>query len=184
MGDTKRTKKKFERPRKPWEKDRILYEKELIKSYGYKNKKEIWRFSAMLRGFRAQARNIVASRTEQAKKEGQNLLKRLYNMALLDKDATFDDVLELTIDDISKRRLVSMVVKKGLARTPKQARQFITHKHIVVAGRKINSPNYIVLRDEEDKIEFASNSPFKNPNHPLIAAMNKVSEEVKEDGSK
>lgn len=187
MGDTKKLKRKFERPRKPWEKNRIIYERELINKYGFKNKKEIWRFKALLRGFRAQARNIVAAHTPQAKKEGENLLKRLHKMGLLTEKSTFDDVLELTIDDISKRRLTSVVVSKGLARTPKQARQFIVHKHIMIGDKKVASPNYIVLKDDEANVKFAANSPYSTRDHPLIDAMKKVSkpgEKVKENGKK
>ena len=179
MGNIKKLKKSFERPKKPWEKDRILQEKELIKKYGYMNKKEIWRFNALLRGFRQQAREIFASTSAQSKKEGENLLKKVFNMGLLDEKATFDDILGLTIDDISKRRLVSFVVSKGIARTPKQARQFIVHKHILVNGKKVNAPNYLVLRKEENNIEFADNSILKDPNHPLIVAMSKISKDAK-----
>ncbi len=179
MGDIKKTKKKFERPKKPWEKNRIIIERELINTYGFKNKKEIWRFKALLRGFRAQARNIVASRTSQAKKEGENLLNRLKRMGLLDAKSDFDDILELSIDDISKRRLVSLLVSKGLARTPKQARQFITHKHVIVNGRKVASPNYLVLKEEEGSISFAGNSPFDKKGHPLIDSMKGLGAKVK-----
>ncbi|MFA5333530.1 MAG: 30S ribosomal protein S4 [Candidatus Nanoarchaeia archaeon] len=179
MGDIKKLKKSYERPKKPWEKDRILQEKELKKKYGYFSKKEIWGFNALLRGFRQQARKIFASTSEQSKKEGENLLKKIYNMGLLDEKATFDDVLGLSIDDISKRRLVSFVVSKGIARTPKQARQFIVHKHILVNGKKVNAPNYIVLRKEENNIEFADNSVLKDPKHPLIAAMANISRDIK-----
>jgi len=174
MGDIKKLKKKFERPRKPWEKNRIIAERELSNTYGYKNKKEIWRLNALLRGFRAQARTIVASRSAQAKIEGENLLRRLERMGLLNKDSSFDDVLELSIDDISRRRLLSLVLKKGIARTPKQARQFIVHKHIMVGDKKVSSPNYIVLKEEEDSIMFAGNSCFTQRDHPLISSMREI----------
>ncbi|MDD4353638.1 MAG: 30S ribosomal protein S4 [Candidatus Nanoarchaeia archaeon] len=179
MGNIKKLKKSYERPKKPWEKDRILQEKELIKKYGYGTKKEIWRFNALLRGFRQQSRAIFASTSAQSKKEGENLLKKVYNMGLLDEKATFDDILGLTIDDISKRRLVNFVVSKGLARTPTQARQFIVHKHILVNGNKVDSPNYIVLRKEENNIEFADNSVLKDPKHPLIVSMASISKDTK-----
>ena len=192
MGDIKKLKKTYDRPRKPWEKERIIEEKELKKKYGYKNKQEIWRFNALLRGFRQQAREIFASDSPQKKKEGENLKAKLFNMALLEKDSTFDGILGLTIDDISKRRLLSLVLSKGFARTPKQARQFITHKHVSINGKKITSPNYIVLRDEESGIEFSENSCLKNDNHPLIESMKSISkgndekiiEEIKKEAKK
>ncbi|MDD2678993.1 MAG: 30S ribosomal protein S4 [Candidatus Nanoarchaeia archaeon] len=178
MGDIKKLKKSYERPKKPWEKDRIIHEKELMKKYGYLNKKEIWHFNALLRGFRQQAREIFGSDSPQKKKEGENLLKKLFTIGLLDEKATFDDVLGLSIEDISKRRLISLVLSKGLARTPKQARQFISHKHILVNKKKVSSPNYIVLRADDNLIEFADNSVFKNPLHPLISEINAISKDA------
>ena len=41
----KRKQKKYSRPRKIYDKPRIEEENELIKKYGLKNKKEIWRFN-------------------------------------------------------------------------------------------------------------------------------------------
>lgn len=181
MGHPKKPKKKYLRPGKPWEKERIIRERDIINTYGYKNKKEIWGFTAMLRGFRAQARKIVALGNEQAKKEGENLLNRLIKMGLLDKKSTLDNVLELTINNISERRLLTLVMRQGLARTPKQARQFVTHRHIMVGGKVVTSPNYIVLKDEEKNIIFTSNSPFKSKHHPLIEQMNAAGKKNKKE---
>ncbi|MFQ6105734.1 MAG: S4 domain-containing protein, partial [Candidatus Hydrothermarchaeaceae archaeon] len=36
--------------------------------------------------------------------------------------------------------------------TPKQARQFVVHGHIYVAGGRVTVPSYIVQSDEENKI--------------------------------
>mgnify|MGYP001773173473 CR=1 FL=1 len=78
---------------------------------------------------------------------------KLYKLGLLNEGATLDDVLGLTVKDILNRRLQTIVYKKGLANTPKQARQFIVHGHVKINGRKIIYPSYLVNRDEEDKIE-------------------------------
>ena len=42
MGDPKRLRRKYEPPRRPWEKIRIDEEKTLMEEYGLKNKKEVW----------------------------------------------------------------------------------------------------------------------------------------------
>ncbi len=36
----------------------------------------------------------------------------------------------------------------------------ITHKHILVAGKKVSSPSYLVPLEEETTIQFAQRSPF------------------------
>ena len=76
-------------------------------------------------------------------------MDKLYRLGLLDKDATLDDVLSLTVQDILERRLQTVVWRKGLARTIKQARQFIVHGHVYVNGRRVTVPSYWVKRGEE-----------------------------------
>ncbi len=44
------------------------------------------------------------------------------------------------------------MVNKKLTTTPKSARQLITHKKILVDGRVIDSPSYVVPVDMENKI--------------------------------
>ena len=59
------------------------------------------------------------------------------------------EILSLTKEDYMKRRLQSIVVKKGYAKTHKQARQLITHKHITINGNSIDSPSHITTLKEE-----------------------------------
>jgi len=153
MGDPRRRfKKKYEKPRHPWQADRIEEEKKLLKEYGLKNKRELWRTMSIVRNFRRNARRLLALRTEQARKEEKQLLSKLQRMGLLKEEATLDDVLSLTVEDLLNRRLQTMVYEKGLARTIRQARQLIVHGHILVNGRKVTIPSYFVKPEEENLI--------------------------------
>lgn len=161
MGDPKKTRRKYITPKHPWRMERIERERALAKKYGLKNRKEIWKMETVLRKYRRQARRLLALKTEQAKTEERQLLDRLQRLNVLKKGSTLDDVLALTIDDVMERRLESLVFKKGLANTPRQARQFITHGHILVNGRKITSPSHLVSSEEEKKITFSDHSSVK-----------------------
>ena len=154
----RKLKKKLKRPRKPWDKERIEREAELMKKYGLRRKREIWKAEEILRKFRRRARRLAA---EKNKEEEKILIQKLARMGLLNENATLDDVLSLTVENILDRRLQTLVFKKGLAKTPKQARQFITHGHIAVGGRRTVYPSYLVPRDEEDKIKFYGKSLVK-----------------------
>jgi small subunit ribosomal protein S4 len=181
MGDPKFTRRKFERPTHPWIADRIREEWAIGKKYGLKSKRELWKVQFYLRTCRAQARSLQAKlrlEDEQAKKETSLLLRRLNRLGILKEGASsVDDVLALNIDTIMGRRLESIVFYKGLARSPKQSRQFITHGHIIVNGRRVTIPGYLVRKDEEDKIEFHSRSPLVDPKHPLRRPPEEVVEE-------
>ena len=73
---------------------------------------------------------------------------------------SLDDVLSLTIENLLERRLQTLVWKRGLAKTPYQARQLITHGHIVLSQRKVTIPSYIVSPTEEGSLSFSEGSSF------------------------
>jgi len=97
---------------------------------------------------------------ERATEIQQTLIKKLVSLGVLGPDAGFEDVLLITVDDILKRRLQTIVFEKGLAKTIYQARQFVVHGHIQVAGKKINAPSYIVKKAEEDMVGYVAKSPL------------------------
>jgi small subunit ribosomal protein S4 len=160
MGDPRKRKKKYETPTHPWQKDRIDDERELKRKYGLKNKKEIWKAQSMLRNIRGQARTLLGVSTEQSKKETEDLMLRLRKLSILKEDADLDHVLGLSIQDVLDRRFQSLVVRKGLAVNANQARQMIVHGHIVIGGRRVTAPSYLVTAEEEELITYAAKSPF------------------------
>ncbi|MCL5803660.1 MAG: 30S ribosomal protein S4 [Thermoplasmataceae archaeon] len=170
MGDPKFPKKKYSTPRHPWEKDRIDSEKEIVVKYGLKNKRELWKSQAMLDSFRSQARKLQAKlRTEDqfSQKQFQELIKRLSRYSILGQNASLDDILSLTIDDILQRRLQTIVFRKNLARTPKQARQLITHGHVEFDGRRVNVPGIMVEGSKEETIRYSERSVLNDDLHPI-----------------
>ena len=131
MGDPKFSRKKYVRPSSPWEAERIKVENELLKKYGLKNKKELWRTQSVLRRFRQRARilqALIRAGDKQAVKEKDELISRLGKMGLLPLEgATLDDVLSLDVEAVLSRRLQTLAFVKGLSFTPRQASQFIIH---------------------------------------------------------
>jgi len=160
MGDPRRLKKKFKKPKHPFQKERLMEELEFLGKYGLRNKREYWKMRTMLGNWRRIARQSRTLSKEQALEVQQTLIRKLDRLGIIGSEAEFEDVLLLTTEDLLKRRLQTLVYEKGLAGTVYQARQYITHGHIQVRGKKINAPSYIVKREEEDYIGFAPNSPI------------------------
>ena len=126
-----------------------------------RRKRELWKAQSVLRNFRRRARELLANPDEKLINE---LLGKLYRLGLLEKDASLEDVLKLNVEDVLERRLQTVVFKKGLAKTLKQARQFIVHGHIAIDGRRFPFPGALVRREWEDKIGYYFKSPVaKNP---------------------
>ncbi len=170
MGDPRRLRKKLEGPRHPFNKTRIEEEMEYLGNFGLRNKKEIWKPQTILRNFRERARTSLALPEHQREKERLILVRKLYRMGIMpNEDGLIDDVLSLTIEQFLKRRLQSIVHELGLAKTPWQARQMITHGHIAIGGKKVTSPSYHVTRGEEEFIKYAPSSSYNDPAHPTLS---------------
>jgi small subunit ribosomal protein S4 len=162
VGDPKSSRKKWEGPGHPWIKSRLETEMKIIGKYGLRNKKELWTAETIVRTLRHQARNLLALPEPQRSEVGKSLLERLYKLGLIGKESSLDDILGLTSENVLERRLQTIILKKGMAKTIYQARQFITHGHIAINGKRVTNPGYLVTREDEDKITYALGSPIKD----------------------
>jgi len=169
MGQPKKPKKKYATPKHPWKEDRIRSERELMKKYGLKNHREIWKAKTYLGKYRKQARVLLAQTAtggEQVKRETGQLLMHLSRMGILKAGAGLDDVLALETEMVLSRRLQTLVYLKGLSSTPDQARQLINHGHIALNDKKVTIPSYMVPKDEENNIGYTFSSPLNELSHP------------------
>lgn len=154
MGSIKKQRKKFSKPDHPWQKERIAEEKEIVKQYGLRRKFEVWKMDSMLKKFLHRAKTIIGEKSLQSDLEKKQLLERLHLLGLLKKDSKVEDVLNLKLKDFLDRRLQTLVHRKQIAKTIKQAREFIVHEHIAVGSRKITTPSYLVSIEEEPHIRL------------------------------
>ncbi len=173
----KRKKKKYNKPRKKFDKVRIEEENILIKRYGLKNKKEIWKADAEINKIRTKAKKLITGTEE----EKQKLIQKLISTGF--KVENIADILGLDKENILKRRLQTILVEKKLARTPKQARQLITHKKVMIEGKKVNSPSYIISLDKENKIEIIP-AKLKKRKKVGVKEEEKIKEENKSEEEK
>ena len=161
MGDPKKPRKRFTPPRNPWRSDQLSQELFLLGTYGLRNKRELWRAQTKLSNFRKQARQLLAAPSDIRGREEPKLLNHLGRIGLIQTvQSTVDDVLSLTIENLLERRLQTLVWKRGLAKSPYQARQLITHGHIALNQRKITIPSYLVYTNEEGSLSYREGSSF------------------------
>ena len=152
MGDPKKTRKQYSRPRSPWRADQLAQELYLLGTFGLRNKRELWKAQTQLSSVRKQARTLLAATEAVRLREEKKLLDSLRTRGLIKEGATLDDILSLTVEDILARRLQSMVFKKGMAVSPLHSRQLVVHGHVAVGDRTITIPGYEVDAEEEGEI--------------------------------
>ena len=146
MGDIKRKRKLFSRPKKLFDRVRMDEENILIKKYGLKNKREIWKAKSAVSKLRRRAKALIGKDEKEQRVFFDKLNKMGFNIA------DVSDVLALTEENLFERRLQTFLFKKKMANTVKQARQLIVHKNVLVDGKVVNIPSFIVTKELEEKI--------------------------------
>jgi small subunit ribosomal protein S4 len=167
----KRKHKTYSRPKRPFDKVRIEEEAKIKKEFGLKNKREIWKAEAKINKMREKAKKLITA----DEKSKQSFFEKLQKSGL--NVNSIEDVLSLDKKDILNRRLQTVVHKKRLVPTSKTARQMIVHKKVLVDGKAVNRPSYIV------PVELENNITLKQSKKKIDGPKAKKPEETKEDVS-
>jgi len=163
MGGKRKPRKKYldGKPKKLWNKQLLTEELQIMGEYGLRNKRELWLARAILKRIVRRARALLSMRPEERAEHERVFKEKLYKMGYIeDVDMPLDKVLSLDVRSILERRLQTIVLRLGIARTIYEARQLIVHGHIAINGVRVTSPGYLVPRDLEDKISLAPTSPL------------------------
>jgi len=107
-------------------------------------------------GIKGYSRNMsIYGKQLRAKQKAKRLygllekqFRRFFKMAQKAQGSTGENLLKLL-----ESRLDNAVYRLGLAETRPQARQMVNHKHVLVNQKKINTPSYIL--NKEDIISIA-----------------------------
>lgn len=137
---------KFNRPKKIFDIALIKEENGLIKRYGLKNRREVWKANFAIGKIRNLAKELILANETEKNQFIERQAKKGFAVT------SIADILGLGKEDYLKRRLESIIVAKKLAKTHKQARQMIVHRHVSMGGNVINSPAHLTTIEEEASI--------------------------------
>ena len=154
------SRKIWKKPKRPLNYDLKMDELKTLGTFGLKTKQELWKTQTELSRVRLQARSLLALRQEDRKRKEPILIESLLKIGLVDQSSTLDDVLNLQVNDLLSRRLQTIAQRKLFFKTPYQARQAITHGHVMIGDSVVTIPSYIVKTEEEAKIHLTSESRF------------------------
>lgn len=166
MGDPRRLRNKSERPKKLWDVDRLTEDKASKSTYGLKNMRELWMMVAQLKKYRREARRLLSLTAEERVHDSKKILAKLVKLGVLKDTDAIDDILSLEVRDVLERRLQTIVVRKGLARSMSQSRQLITHGFISINGSKVTRPSVLVQLDDDVNYARPIDISVKEPTAP------------------
>ncbi|MGC9309505.1 MAG: 30S ribosomal protein S4 [Candidatus Nanoarchaeia archaeon] len=145
MGDIKLKQKQYSKPRRLFNSERIKSENDIIKRYGLKNKREVWKAKSDISKIRRKAKDLISASEQEQKAFFDKLNKTGF------KVEGIADVLALTEEDLLRRRLQTFIYEKGMANSPRQARQLIVHKNVLVNDSVVDLENKIKIREPKKK---------------------------------
>lgn len=184
MGLPIRHKTKAVSHKKKWDKNTIVEEAVFVTDYALKNKKEIRRAESLLSKLKTIAKDFNKTTVTKESAGAKQFIDKLKNLGYLNVEATsLDEVLDITLRDLFERRLSTIVYKKGLAKTPGQARQFVVHGHVTVDGLVITAPSHPVGVKDAETVAFIGSSTLADENHPERKGAEVVVEEVVEEAT-
>jgi len=82
--------------------------------------------------------------------------KRFFNIAAKSKGSTGENLIKLL-----ERRLDNVVYRMGFASTRAEARQLVSHRAILVNGKIVNIPSYLVSAEDEIEIKEKSKGQLR-----------------------
>lgn len=170
MGDPKKPRKTYSRPKNPWRSEQLAQELYLLGAYGLRSKKELWKIQQDLSNARKQARHLLAASVEVRTTQGKKLLDSLARRGLIAEGVALDDVLNLSVEDFLGRRLQTLIYRKGAAVSPLQARQLIVHGHVKIGSRTVDIPGYQVTTEEEGRLQVTGGIGTPKPAAPAEPA--------------
>ncbi len=115
--------------------------------------KELWQVQSKISNIRRNIRLLLGGSSKNAGNE-KDIINKLIKQGIASKDSNLDNLLDLNEKQFLERRLQSLVFRKSLAKSMKQARQLIVHGFISMDNRKINKPGVIVNIGSEDSIKY------------------------------
>lgn len=147
MGLRKFSKKKYQTPFKLWDRNRIIFEKELKEKFNLKNVKEVWKSYSTVHYYK---RKLLTN------ENNQFLIDTLRSLNVeLSNDSGSASISEnLVSNTFLDRRLQSVVQRKFNLNSGKVARQLIKHRKIALNGNIITIPSFICNIDLEQGLEL------------------------------
>ena len=174
----------FRRPARPYEKERIHHELQLVGEYGLKNKRELWRVHYTLAHIRKAARELLMLPETDTRRifEGTALINRLTKLGVLDETKQkLDYVLSLTVSDLLDRRLQTQVHKSGQAKSLHHARALIAQRHIAVGSQLVDQASFMVWKENEKNIHPSATSCYKTEKDGRIKRLKHKAPKKEED---
>eukprot|EP01083_Nonionella_stella_P019593 54408_1 len=145
-----------------WKRDDQLKEWQAIQRYRI-TREEYWRYNRIVRNTNKMVHELMKleQNDEYRVKSTQELLEKLYNMALIHEKKNLNSVNKLSVSAFCRRRLPVVMVRLNMADNLKEAISLVHAGHVRVGTECVSDPAFLVSRSIEDFVTWTDNSKIK-----------------------
>ena len=146
-----------------WKSDNNLREAKIVRKYLLQDREDYTKYNKIVGNITkltAKLKELPQS-DETRFKVSEQLLKRLYDMGIINSTSSLSTVEKLTVSSFCRRRLPVVMVRLKMSETLKEATTFIEQGHIRVGPNVVTDPAFMVTRTFEDYVTWVNSSKIK-----------------------
>ena len=146
-----------------WKSDNNLREAKIVRKYLLQDREDYTKYNKIV----GNITKLTAKLKERPQSDetrfqvGEQLLKRLYDMGIINSTSSLSSVEKLTVSSFCRRRLPVVMVRLKMSETLKEATTFIEQGHVRVGPNVITDPAFMVTRTFEDYVTWVNSSKIK-----------------------
>mmetsp|Transcript_6280 Transcript_6280/g.10361 ORF Transcript_6280/g.10361 Transcript_6280/m.10361 type:complete len:185 (-) Transcript_6280:149-703(-) len=145
-----------------WQQDDNLQEWQTVQRYRI-TREEYWRYKRLASSCYKMVEEIkkLEQNDEYRVKTTQELLNKLYDMALIQEKKNLNSMQKLSVSAFCRRRLPVVMVRLNMADNLKEAISLVQAGHVRVGTECVSDPAFLVSRSIEDFVSWCDNSKIK-----------------------
>lgn len=146
-----------------WKSDSNVREASVIRKYALQKRDDYIYYSKVIGNITKLCAKLklLPQNHETRIKLSELLLKRLYDMGLIENKNSLQSIEKLTVSRMCRRRLPVVMVRLKMSENLKEAITLIEHGHIRVGPHVVSDPSFIVTRTFEDYVTWVDSSKIK-----------------------
>ena len=146
-----------------WKSDNNIREGQILRKYHVQNREDYIKYNKIVGKITKMVAKLIAlpkDDTLRLNVEAQ-LLKKLYDMGIINTQTTLAAIEKLTVSSFCRRRLPVVMVRCKMSETLKEATTFIEQGHVRVGPNVVTDPSFLVTRTFEDYVTWVDSSKIK-----------------------
>ena len=146
-----------------WKEEKNLHQSTIVAKFGLSDRDEYSKYYAVVGKIQKLTRHLGRMKADDPfrKMMTQALLKKLWDMGLVQQTQSLLDADKVTVSSLCRRRLAIVLRNLKMCERLDQAKQFVQQGHVRIGPRVVLDPGVLVTRKMEDFVTWVDDSKIR-----------------------